>query len=152
MKNYAILFLLIVFVLGCEKEKTQAEKDDEIIREYLAEHNLEAIAHSSGLYYAIEEEGTGGHPILSSLIEVKYKGFLTNNVVFDETASSRTYINRLSALISGWQIGIPLLQKGGKGTFYIPSELGYGSSSAGSIPPNSVLIFEIELIGFNWYG
>jgi FKBP-type peptidyl-prolyl cis-trans isomerase FkpA/FKBP-type peptidyl-prolyl cis-trans isomerase FklB len=49
-------------------------------------------------------------------------------------------------LIKGWQIGIPLMKKGGKATFYVPSELGYGGNDMGAIPPNSILIFDIELI------
>jgi len=55
----------------------------------------------------------------------------------------------LNQVIPGWQQAIPLLQKGGKGTFYIPSGLAYGTRGAGgAIPPNAVLIFEVELIDF----
>jgi FKBP-type peptidyl-prolyl cis-trans isomerase len=46
----------------------------------------------------------------------------------------------------GWQIGIPMMKEGGKAKLLIPSQLGYGSSNLGVIPPNSVLIFDIELI------
>ncbi|NJN77920.1 MAG: hypothetical protein HC803_05960 [Saprospiraceae bacterium] len=55
----------------------------------------------------------------------------------------------LNQVIRGWQIAIPMLQKGGKGTFYIPSGLAYGSRGAGGvIPPNAVLIFDVELLDF----
>jgi FKBP-type peptidyl-prolyl cis-trans isomerase len=80
---------------------------------------------------------------------VKYKGYLTNNQVFDETVGNNSIEFSLSGLIPGWQIGIPLLQRGGKGVFYLPSALGYGSRYAGTIPPNSVLIFDIELLNFD---
>ncbi len=148
MKYFSIVALIIFAFAGCEKEKSQAEKDDEIITNYLAENNLEAEKHSSGLYYRITEEGSGGHPDISSTVEVKYKGYLTNDQVFDETTGGKTIKFPLSDLIYGWQIGIPLLQKGGKGKFFVPSAMGYGSRAIGTIPANSVLIFDIELVGF----
>jgi FKBP-type peptidyl-prolyl cis-trans isomerase FkpA len=49
-------------------------------------------------------------------------------------------------MIAGWQIGIPLLKTGGSGIFLLPSASGYGTSGYGSIPPNTVLIFEIDLV------
>lgn len=149
MKYFSIVVLFLLALTGCEKEKSQAEKDDEIINNYLTENNKEATKHSSGLYYQIIEEGAGGHPNINSLIEFRYKGYLTNNNVFDETTGSETVNYPLSRLIPGWQYCIPLLQKGGKGIFYIPSGLGYGSQPTGSIPANSVLIFDIELVNFN---
>ena len=137
--------------MACENKEslTQAEKDDKIINDYLTDNNLEAEYHSSGLYYSIIDEGSEGHPDLSSIVEVRYKGYLTNNQVFDQTTGDETIEFLLADLIKGWQIGIPLLQKGGSGIFYLPSSLGYGSRAIGSIPANSVLIFEIELVDFN---
>lgn len=148
MKYFAFIFTVLFAISGCEKEKSQAEIDDDIITNLLSELNVEAEKHSSGLYYIISENGSGGHPDLSSTVEVKYKGYLTNNEVFDETTGNETIEFPLDKLIKGWQLGIPLLQKGGKGIFFIPSALGYGSYRAGDIPPNSVLIFDIELIDF----
>jgi len=52
----------------------------------------------------------------------------------------------LQNLVKGWQIGIPLLKAGGSGIFLLPSAMGYGTSGSGSIPPNAVLIFEIDLV------
>ena len=75
---------------------------------------------------------------------VNYKGYLLNKNVFDQSTKPVQF--PLSNLIEGWKICIPLLQKGGKGTFFIPSQLGYGPSGTGSIPGNSVLVFEIELL------
>ena len=148
MKYLSVIVLFMIVITSCEKIQTQAEKDDEIINNYLNEHDLEAEYHESGLYYHIIDEGTGGHPDISSTVEVKYKGYLTNDQVFDQTTGEETVEFLLGDLINGWQIGIPLLQKGGKGILYLPSALGYGSRSAGIIPSNSVLIFEIELVDF----
>lgn len=155
MKYFSIALLFLVSFAGCEKDKAptygtaeQVKIDDDIIKNYLTENNKEATSHSSGIYYEIIVEGTGGHPNVNSTVEVKYKGYFTNHVVFDETTGSKTFVNALSELIVGWQIGIPLLQKGGKGVLYVPSYLAYGSRGQGSIPPNTVLIFDIELIDF----
>ena len=120
----------------------------EKIENYLAENNLTATATPSGLYYIITKEGSGGHPNLQSTVTVKYKGYRLNGNVFDETVGNNTATFPLLNLIQGWQEGIPLLQKGGKGTFFVPAELGYGSQRVGDIPANSVLIFEIELVDF----
>jgi len=81
-------------------------------------------------------------------VEVLYKGMLTNGEVFDETPSNSPKSFPLKNLIEGWQIGIPFLQKGGSGSFYVPSGLGYGSRTLPDIPANSVLIFDITLVDF----
>jgi FKBP-type peptidyl-prolyl cis-trans isomerase FkpA len=147
--RFSFLFLIFAISLsGCKKEKSQAEIDDDIIVNYLKNNNLTATRHASGLYYIISEPGSGGSPVYSSQVTVKYKGYLTNGNVFDQTTGDKTFTYPLFYLIEGWIIGIPLLQKGGKGTFIIPSELAYGSQAQQGIPANSVLIFDIELIGF----
>ena len=135
-----------MFLFSCDKEGKQAEKDDQIIRDYLSEHNIDAIKHSSGLYFSITDEGSGEHPNLDSEVEVRYKGYFTNGKVFDQTHGTSTATFDLYGLIEGWQIGIPLLKEGGEGTFFIPSALCYGSQGAGSIPANTVLFFDIELV------
>jgi FKBP-type peptidyl-prolyl cis-trans isomerase FkpA len=149
IRHFVLLSLFIILVLGCKKEsEKQAETDDKIILDYLSGQNLSATKHESGMYYIIDVEGGGHSPNSSSVIEVKYKGYLTNGTVFDETEGNSSTEMGLSSLISGWRIGVPLLKKGGKGTFFIPSALGYGTNATGNIPANSVLIFEIELIDF----
>lgn len=131
---------------GCNKEP-QLDIDLRIIQEYLEANNLTAESLESGLHYIIENPGQGeSHPALSSEITINYKGYLTNGNVFDER-QNQTF--RLNQLIRGWQEGIPLIKPGGKIMLLIPSELGYGPTGVGSIPANSVLLFDIELLGFN---
>lgn len=127
---------------------SQSEADEQIILNYLADNELEATAHESGIYYIINQEGEGEHPTLDSEVEVRYKGMFANGSVFDKTADGETKTWPLENLIEGWKISVPLLKAGGKGTFLMPSEYGYGENGAGIIPPNAVLIFEIELVGF----
>ena len=149
MKYLTFLTVLIVIFSACKKEESQADKDDAIIQQYLSDNNIQATKDASGLYYVITEEGTGDHPDINSEVTVRYKGYLTNGTVFDQTSGNSTATFPLSGLIKGWQIGIPKLKQGGKGTFFVPSALGYGSQSVGSIPANSVLIFDIELVSFD---
>ncbi len=93
----------------------------------------------------IEQQGSGNNPTTSSKVTVKYKGYFTDNSVFDESGNT-PITNYLSVFIPGWKIGIPLFKPGGKGTLFIPSNLAYGSSGSGSVPGNTVIIFDIELI------
>lgn len=144
-----LLFIaLFITTFSCEKDdEDRVAIDREIIEQYLADNNIAAQKHESGVYYLIEAPGSGGSPNFSSEIVVKYKGYLTDGTVFDQTNGTSANFN-LANLIVGWQIGIPLLEKGGSGIFFIPSYLGYGRFPPAGIPENAVLIFEIELIDF----
>ncbi len=146
--RYILFIPILLFLLSCNKEDSQTEKDDQIIRDYLSENNINATKHSSGLYYTITVEGDGNHPNTNSTVTVRYTGYLTDGTIFDQTDGSSIATFGLSSLVEGWRIGIPLLKPEGKGTFFIPSELGYGDRNVGSIPANSVLIFDIELVSF----
>ncbi len=149
MQKYCFVLLLSLGIFACSQEETnQLEIDQELIENYLAENNLSAELHSSGIYYHIENPGLGPSPNQFSTIVVRYRGQFLDGEVFDETEGDETWIGDLSFLVRGWQIGVPLLKKGGKGTFYLPSEFGYGENGNTAVPPNSVLIFDIELVDF----
>ena len=143
--------LLILFVLpvsfSCKKKKAknQKELDEQIIKDYISKHNLSATATGTGLYYVMTSQGTGTQPTISSTVTVAYKGYLTDGKTFDQSSSSGATFP-LQSVIRGWQEGIPLYKKGGKGILLIPSELGYGSKTQNKIPANSVLIFDVELL------
>jgi len=149
MKLLWIFLAGIVAFTACKKDDDtaakQAEKDEQIIVDYLAANSIDAQRHESGLYYLITVEGSGVQPTLNSTVEVFYKGYLTNGSIFDQTTQGpRTF--PLRNLIEGWKIGIPLMKKGGSATFFLPSALGYGTQGSGSVPRNAVLIFEIDLV------
>lgn len=150
MRNL-LLALCCLSLFSCDKGLTpaqQLQEDIGKIQDYLADRNLTAQSTASGLHYIITETGTGGHPSATSNVTVNYVGkLLKNENIFDQTTGTpRTFA--LTGLIEGWQEGIPLLKKGGKGTFFIPSALGYGPYGSGDIPANAPLIFEIELVNF----
>ena len=146
---FGLLFIaLFITTFSCEKDNiNRVAIDQETIEQYIAENNIPAQRHESGVYYHIETEGTGNSPNYNSEVVVKYKGYLTDGTIFDQTQGTSANFN-LSNLITGWQIGLTLLKKGGSGTFLIPSYLGYGRFPPAGIPENAVLIFEIELIDF----
>ncbi len=100
-----------------------------------------------GLYYVIDEPGTGANPAAGSQVTVKYKGYNLDNKVFDQSDNGITF--SLTQVIKGWQLGIPLFKKGGKGKLIMPSRLAYYSTGSGtSIPPFAPLVFEVELVNF----
>ena len=141
------LFLIVWSVTSCKPKKTvdQPAVDEQIITQYISDHKLNAKATGTGLYYVIINPGTGSRPVASSNVTVNYKGYLSNGSVFDQSNSSGVSFG-LSNVIQGWQEGIPQFKKGGKGILLIPSALGYGASAQSSIPANSVLIFDVELL------
>jgi|TARA_B110000977_G_scaffold4521_1_gene6351 FKBP-type peptidyl-prolyl cis-trans isomerase FkpA len=147
MKRLLILTLLpsIFIVISCNKNLDYAQLDDEIILQYISDNNLNAEPTGSGLYYVVNNTGNGDIPDINSIVTVAYKGTLADGTIFDQSgASGATF--PLANVIQGWQEGIPLFSEGGSGILIIPSALGYGSQGVGSIPANSVLIFEVTLL------
>lgn len=145
--------LLAVFGLSlfaCNKDESEEQLREDIaqIEQYLKDKGLTAQSTASGLHYIITQEGTGPNPTIQSTVTVRYKGYFLDGSVFDQTQGTETTSFLLGGVIEGWQECVPLLKKGGKGTFWIPSALAYGPSGRGSIPPNTPLIFDIELVSF----
>ncbi|MCB0639293.1 MAG: FKBP-type peptidyl-prolyl cis-trans isomerase [Lewinella sp.] len=145
---WSLLALALLSTSCLDEPVDQNAVDRERILNYLADNNLTAEEDPSGLFYIIDQPGNDEHPILTDSVVVAYKGYLTNGSVFDETDPGETIKFELADLIPGWQIGIPLLGKGGSGQFFIPSALGYGGFSFPGIPAYSVLIFDITLEDF----
>jgi len=146
---FAFAFLLIIAV-SCETDTTDyGPIDKKIIEDYLADNNLTAQSTASGLYYIIEKPGGVNHPNINSLVTAHYKGYLTDGTVFDESYSKGSPSTfALNAVIKGWQEGLQLIGVKGKIQLFIPSALGYGSTGKGGVPPNTVMIFEVELVEF----
>jgi len=133
--------------MSCGKED-QSKIDRDKIVQFIDDNNLNAIEDDSGLFYVINVPGGADKPILSDSVTIEYRGALTNGMVFDQTEANMARTFRLSDLIEGWKIGIPKFGRGGSGVLLVPSALGYGDRRIGSIPNNSVLIFDITLDDF----
>ncbi|EOR95118.1 FKBP-type peptidyl-prolyl cis-trans isomerase [Arcticibacter svalbardensis MN12-7] len=140
----------MVIITSCKKDEYDQAKqlatDEKLINEFVAANKIENVKRTDdGLYYVIIEPGTGSVVYnANTAVNVKYSGRLLNGAVFDSNTTGTTLT--LGGLIYGWQLGIPLIQKGGKIRLLIPSYLGYGQNAIGSIPANSVLDFDVELV------
>lgn len=144
-----ILFFMVLAIVFSSCFKDRMEKDEQKILDYIEENNLDAQQGEDGLYFVIEEEGTGKRPDITSTVKVDYEGFLTDGAKFDSSIDRGTPATfPLLNVIEGWQIGIPLFKEGGKGMLLIPSHLGYGKTPppGGTIGKNEVLVFTIDLI------
>lgn len=133
-----------------QKQVQQAEQVQTVSDSFLTENakKLGIQTTASGLQYKMTKEGTGKQPSATSMVTVHYKGQLVDGKVFDSSIERGEPVEfPLNQVISGWTEGLQLMKEGGKATFYIPSQLGYGEQGVpGMIPANSTLIFDVELI------
>jgi FKBP-type peptidyl-prolyl cis-trans isomerase FkpA len=149
---YLSFFLSIALFAtgGCIKDDKSCQQktvdsEDAAMVSFATANSIIATKHSSGMYYEIENPGTGPTPVSTSILSVKYTGKLLDGTVFDQRTTTPATFS-LGNVILGWQLGLPLIKKGGKINLIIPSSYGYGCSANGPIPAYSVLYFEIELI------
>jgi FKBP-type peptidyl-prolyl cis-trans isomerase FkpA len=151
MRNLGLVLAagIVMLFSGCKKEEKL-----ETIGDYLTRTGLKSTVTEDprGFSYKIVSPGTGTAPTLTSKVTLFYKGYLTNGNVFDQTGTAANHeagnpvTFTLNQLISGWQVGLPLIKPGGKIILYLPPSLGYGPYGQGSIPGNAALIFEITLV------
>ncbi len=151
------------------EDKKKAERavgllaeEGKTIEAYIQEKGLTASKTESGLYYVIEQEGTGEATTPGTTMYVNYAGYLLDGTLFDTSIPDVAKANNIfdaarpyealpvnvgmGQVIPGWDEGLMLLKKGSKGKFIIPSPLGYGENGAGAmIPPNSILVFDVEV-------
>jgi FKBP-type peptidyl-prolyl cis-trans isomerase FkpA len=123
--------------------RTAPASEVQQIEAYLTNNGLTATKHCSGVFYNITNPGTGASPNNCSQIKVSYVGTLTNGTEFDRSTQDATFI--LFELIDSWKVVLPLVKAGGSLKLYVPPSFGYGSTAVGSIPANSILIFDIQL-------
>nr|WP_315189568.1 FKBP-type peptidyl-prolyl cis-trans isomerase [uncultured Flavobacterium sp.] len=149
MKNLLFVLAIILFT-SCSKEKEidYVAKNEEEIIAYISKNDLNAQKSTSGLYYVINDPGTGAQPTSTSNVKVAYKGYFTNGSVFDASSAAGIPFN-LQQVIKGWTEGITYFKEGGSGILLVPAHLGYGNNDYSTIPGGSVLIFEINLISVN---
>lgn len=125
----------------------QVALDQELIFKAIKNKKIDTTGNRSGVYYKILKEGTGDIVSLNDTLTVFYKGYLLKDgTVFDQTKDKPATFP-LKRLIKGWQLGLPQTKLGSKIQLIIPSGLAYTiRTRSNSIPPNSILVFEIELV------
>jgi FKBP-type peptidyl-prolyl cis-trans isomerase FkpA len=139
-------------LFSCTKSSALSDsEEDALIKAYITKKGWTALPTPEGVYYVTDVAGTGtSTPALTNEVTVYYKGYLmSDETVFDSNLAPKAPIKfTLLNLIKGWQIGFQKFKAGGKGKLIIPSRHGYGSSGSGSIPANSILVFDVELVSF----
>jgi FKBP-type peptidyl-prolyl cis-trans isomerase FklB len=132
------------------QQKEQAAKNLVESRAFLAENGKKEGIKTlpSGLQYKVLTEGSGKSPKAEDNVTVNYKGTLINGTEFDSSYKrGQPATFQVKGVIKGWIEALQLMKEGSKWQLFIPPELGYGERGAGPlIPPNSALIFEVELI------
>lgn len=125
----------------------QRQADLKLIQDAIASGKTDTKENIQGVYYTIMKAGTGRQVSVTDTVVAYYKGYLLNDgLVFDQTKDKPATFP-LSRLIKGWQVGVPLCKVGGKIKLVIPSDLAYSiRTRAAKIPPNSILVFEIEVV------
>ncbi|PSW14239.1 FKBP-type peptidyl-prolyl cis-trans isomerase [Photobacterium sp. BZF1] len=149
----ALVALIIFFMQRSQGNKQAAAENIEAGATFLAENkDKEGVqTTASGLQYLVLQEGTGTvHPKASDKVTVHYHGTLLDGTVFDSSVERGETIQfGLNQVIKGWTEGVQLMVEGEKTRFFVPAELAYGNRAIGSIPPGSVLIFDVELFKIN---
>lgn len=128
------------------KAKAALEEGEKFLAENATQEGV--VVDSTGLQYKVIEEGTGPMPTPEDMVKVHYRGTLIDGTEFDSSYGKDPAQFQLNRVIKGWTIGLQKMKVGAKYMFYIPAELGYGANPrpGGAIKPNSVLIFEVELL------
>jgi FKBP-type peptidyl-prolyl cis-trans isomerase len=127
-----------------------AEAEKTALPDYLSAHKINAKQTASGLYYSIDKKGTGPLPKPGQKVTVNYTGTMLDGSVFDSSLKPGrtpfTFTLGQGQVIKGWDEGIALLPVGSKAHLFIPSDLAYGEAGNQGIPPNTPLVFEIDVL------
>jgi len=123
----------------------EAAKETAVIVNAIQNKTIDTTGTANGIYYKILKEGTGERININDTLVVNYKGQLMDGFVFDQTTDKPATFP-LKRLIKGWQAGLVFCREGGKIRLIIPSSLAYSIRNLDVIPPNSILIFDVEVL------
>ncbi|WP_347330050.1 FKBP-type peptidyl-prolyl cis-trans isomerase [Marinimicrobium locisalis] len=132
-----------------KEQEAEAEANEKEAEAFFAENaEKEGVQETeSGLQYKVLEEGEGAKPSADDTVTVHYRGRLLDGTEFDSSYDrDQPATFALNSVISGWTEGLQLMPVGSKYELYVPADLAYGPGGNGPIPPNSALIFEVELL------
>ena len=149
MLRLLTFFGFVLMVSGCIKDNSCTPKtvasEVATMQNFATTNGITTQTHPSGMLYQIVNPGNGATPNTVSRVSVRYTGKLMNGTIFESNTGTPVQFI-LGQVIPGWQLGLQLIQKGGTIRLIIPSSLAYGCTGAGSILPDSVLYFEVELV------
>lgn len=137
---------------AAEKSQEKNKNENEEKMKQIKTRWPSASTTESGLMYVVDKKGSGAKPAKGARVKVHYTGKLLDGTEFDSSVKRGRpfeFAVGTGSVIKGWDEGILDMKKGEKRTLIIPPELGYGErGAAGVIPPNAVLVFEVELIDY----
>jgi FKBP-type peptidyl-prolyl cis-trans isomerase len=141
-----VFFIVMCLGLSCGKKSKESLPEEPQIEKYITDHKLKITEKSkSGLRFVLVEAEPNGELLKKGQsVKVKYAGHLLSGKSFDE--GSFNFILGIGQVVPGFDEGIAKLRVGEKGILIFPSCLGYGSGGGGPIPPNSPLVFDIEVL------
>lgn len=153
--NKLILFAAIICIAvsaACKKEELQIDKDKDLIKEYLNEHQIEA-QYKDHIYYVEKVVGTGEQCESGDTVHIKYtistiknpETILEQKLDFAEELILPKMLTTNTRIIAGLQVGLPTMKEGGKTTFYIPATYAYGADTLKNNEVYANLIFDVEL-------
>ena len=143
-KFFVLGALLLVAIISTQCSKSKADKEMDLLQEYLIENDITTEPTSSGIYYIETLKGSGPEASGGDQCEVKYKGMFLDGEEFDSGVF--TFQLGYGQVIRGWDEGINYMREGGKAILIIPSTMAYGVSGSRSIPGYTTLIFEVEIL------
>jgi FKBP-type peptidyl-prolyl cis-trans isomerase FkpA len=127
--------------------KDQGRIDDSLIKVYLKDHKIKGTRKTaSGIYYKITKKGKGPNAKEHQTVTAHYAGRFLDGKEFDsDKGAGISFELGVHQVITGWDEAFELLNKGAKATIFLPSASAYGITGGGPIPPNAILIFDVEL-------
>ena len=132
------------------KQQEQSKENLKLAEEFLEKNKIsdsDIKETPTGLQYRVVREGTGRSPTSMDQVQVHYEGRLLDDTVFDSSyEKDEPAVFRLNRVIKGWTEGLQLMKAGAEFEFFIHPKLGYGQRGNQNIPPNSALIFKVELL------
>ena len=142
--------LALFFLIACNKEQEQLQQDVDLIKEYIQSNNLQTMMQdpdASFFYGMLHESSDTISPVRYAglQVEVDYKSYLLDGTLLFDSNGQSTIVE-LDEAIVGWQLAMPLMDLNDKMLLILPSRLAYGVEGNNQIPPNSILVFEIELL------
>ena len=156
MKQLNILLIVIALSFGCTDNtidntipvEEQLAIDIALIDNWLADSSItDVIVHPTGIRYTINKQGSGPKAEITDIVRINYEGrFLDTGIVFDSGEIGPVVFNAGWGLIEGWYHIVLEMYEGDEYTVYIPSKYAYGNRGSGNIPPNTVIVFDIDLI------
>lgn len=133
----------LILAVTTLQERSQPERDENVIKAFLQRNNLTATRDTSGVYYIISKPGAGPEINAESTLYPFYTGRLLDGTEFGSNKDT-TVTLPLKSQIKGWQRVVPLIKQGGKMRILVPSGLAYGGAGTTGIKGNAVLDFDIE--------